>query len=68
MCDVVLGVSRGSAQLALRLNMARHRVDPLVSIGVRSGVLVTLTSVGSHYEGVVYDAVGQGYILTRLPL
>ena len=34
---------------------------PLVSMGVHSGVLAALTSVGSHYEGIDYDAVGQGY-------
>ena len=37
-------------------------MDPLVSAGVRSGMLVTLTSVGSHYDGVDYDVVGQGYL------
>jgi hypothetical protein len=36
-------------------------VDPLFSIGVRSGVLAALTSVSSHYEGIDYDTVGQGY-------
>jgi hypothetical protein len=36
-------------------------VDPLVSVGVHSGVVVALTSVGSHYKGVDYDAMGQGY-------
>ena len=28
---------------------------------VHSGVLAALTSVGSNYEGIDYDAVGQGY-------
>jgi hypothetical protein len=32
-----------------------------VSARVRSGVLAALTSVGSHYDGVDYDVVGQGY-------
>ena len=36
-------------------------MDSLVSIGVCSGMLAALTSVGSHYEGVDYNAVGQGY-------
>ena len=36
-------------------------MDPLVSAGVRSGMLVTLTSVGSHYDGMDFDAMGQGY-------
>ena len=61
MCDVVLGASQGCAQLALRLDEARYRVDPLVSTGVRSGVLMALMTVGSHYEGIDYDAMGQGY-------
>ena len=30
-------------------------------MGVHSGVLTALTSVGSHYEGVDYDIIGQGY-------
>ena len=33
----------------------------MVSAGVCSGVLAALTSVGSNYEGIDYDAVGQGY-------
>ena len=45
----------------LRLDEARHLVDRLVFEGVRSGVLAALTSVGSHYEGIDYDAMGQGY-------
>lgn len=61
MCDVMLCADRGSTQLALRLDEAHHRVDLLISVGVRSGVLAALTSVGSHYDGVDYDAVGQGY-------
>ena len=28
---------------------------------VHSGVLAALTSVDSNYEGIDYDAVGQGY-------
>ena len=61
MCDVMLGADQGSAQLALHLDEARHWVDPLVSTGVRSGVLMALMTVGSHYEGIDYDAMGQGY-------
>ena len=40
-------------------------MDPLVSTGVRSGVLAAMTSVGSHYEGIYYDAMGQGYSLRK---
>ena len=61
MCDVMLGASQGSTQLALCLDEAHKQVDPLVSAGVGSSVLAALTSVGSHYEGVDYDAMGQGY-------
>jgi hypothetical protein len=32
-----------------------------VSIGVHSGVLAALASIGSHYDGMDYDAMGQGY-------
>ena len=39
LCDVMLGVGRGSAQLASHLDEARCQVDPLVSVGVHSGVL-----------------------------
>ena len=47
MCDVMLGASQGSTQLALCLDEAHHQVDPLVSAGVGSSVLAALTSVGS---------------------
>ena len=36
-----------------------------MSTGVRSGMLVALTSVGSHYDGMDYHAVGQGYSLKK---
>jgi hypothetical protein len=40
-------------------------VDPLISEEVRCGVLATLTSVGSYYDGIDYDAMGQGYVLKK---
>ena len=43
------------------LDEAHHQVDPLVSTGVHSGMLEALTSIGSHYDGMDYRAVGQGY-------
>lgn len=61
LCDTVLGADQGNAQLALHLDEARLQVDPLISEGVHCGVLIALTSVGSHYDGIDYDAVGQGY-------
>lgn len=68
MYDVMVGASRGSTQLAPRLDEARYRVDLLVSAGVRSSVLTALTLVGSHYDGVDYDAVGGSLTLRSLPL
>ena len=32
-----------------------------MSTGVHSGMLEALTSIGSHYDGMDYRAVGQGY-------
>ena len=61
LCDAVLGAGWGSARLTLHHDEARHQLDSLISAGVQSGVLAALTSVGSHYEGVDYNAVGQGY-------
>ena len=40
-------------------------MDPLISEGVRCGMHVTLMSVGSHYDGVNFDAVGWGYALWK---
>lgn len=59
-CDVMLGAGRADSQLALCLDEARHRC--LISEGIHSGVLAALTSIGSHYNGVDFDAVGQGYM------
>ena len=33
-----------------------------MSAGVHSDVLAALTSVDSHYDGMDYDVVGQGYL------
>ena len=52
LCDVVLGVGRGNAQLVLHLDKVRLQVGPLISEGIHYGVLAALTSVGSHYDGV----------------
>ena len=40
-------------------------MDPLISEGVRNGMHVALMSVGSHYDGVNFDAVGWGYVLWK---
>ena len=40
-------------------------MDLLISEGIHSGVLVALMSVGSLYDGVDYDAMGQGYLLRK---
>ena len=61
LCDVVLGAGRGSAQLAHHLDEARFQVDSLISKGVRYGAHAALMSVGLHYDGVNFDAVGRGY-------
>lgn len=37
-------------------------MDLLISEGIHSGVLAALTSVGSHYNDIDYDVVGQGYL------
>jgi hypothetical protein len=65
LCDVVLGTSRGSPQLACRLDKARFQVDSLISEGVRCGAHAALTSVDSHYGGVNFDAIGRGYALGK---
>jgi hypothetical protein len=57
----MLGAGWGSSQLALLFDEARCLVEPLVFAGVHSGVFAALTSVGSHYDAVDYDAMGQGY-------
>ena len=60
LCDVVLGTNRGNTQLVSHLDEGRFQVDSLFE-GVRCGTLATLTSVGSHYGGVNFDAIGRGY-------
>ena len=35
-------------------------MDSLISEGVHRGAHVALTSVGSHYGGVDFDAIGRG--------
>ena len=64
--DVVLGTSRGSAQLAHRLDEAYFQVDSLISEGICCGAHVALTSVSSHYGGVDFDAIGRGYASGKL--
>jgi hypothetical protein len=54
----MLGTGRGNAQLALHLDNAFLQVDPLIFEGAHCGAHATLTSVGSHYGGVNFDAVG----------
>ena len=61
----MLGVGRGNAQLVLHLDKVRLQVGPLISEGIHYGVLAALTSVGSHYDGVDFEAVGQGYALKK---
>jgi hypothetical protein len=56
LCNIVLGASRGSAQLAPCLDEARLQVDSLISEGVRRGAHATLMLVGSHNGGVNFDA------------
>ena len=60
LCDVVLGTGQGSAQLASHLDEARLQVDSLISEGVRQGAHTALMSVGLHYGGVDFEAVGEG--------
>ena len=40
-----------------RLDKACLQVDLLISEGVRYGAHATLTSIGSHYGGVNFDAI-----------
>ena len=54
--DVVLGARRGSTQLACRLDEAHFQVDSLISEGVH---YAALTSVGSHYDDINFEAVGR---------
>jgi len=65
LCNTMLGIGRGNAHLALRLDEARLQVGPLISEGIHYGVLAALTSVGSHYDGIDFEAVGQGYALKK---
>ena len=58
----MLGIGQGDAQLALRLNEAHLLVDPLIAEGIHYGKHAALTSVGSHYGGIDFDAVGRGYM------
>lgn len=61
LCDAVLGAGRGSARLMLCHDKAHRQLDSLVFARVRSGVLMALTSVGSLYGSMDFNAVGQGY-------
>ena len=47
------------------LDETRPQVDSLIFNGVRCGAHAALTSVGSHYGSVNFDAVGQGYALGK---
>ena len=42
----------------LHLDEARLQVDPMISEGIHCDVHTALTSVGSHYGGIDFDAVG----------
>ena len=61
----MLSADRGSAQLSLHLDEAHLHVDSLISKGFHRGTLAALTSVGSHYNGVDFDVVGQGHAPRR---
>jgi len=61
----VLVAGRGDAQLALCLDEALPPCGPLISEGIHYGIDIALTSVDSHYIGVDFDAVGQGYALEK---
>jgi hypothetical protein len=47
------------------LDEAHLQVDSLISKGVHYGAHVALTSVGSHYGSINFDAVGQEYASGR---
>ena len=68
--DVVLGADRRNAQLVLRLDEARLQVDPLIFERIHGGIRAALTSVGLHYNGIDFDAVGPrgGPTTISLPL
>lgn len=40
-------------------------MDHLISKGIYYGVLATLTSVGSHNDGIDFEAIGQGYVSNK---
>lgn len=62
MCDVMLSIDRADTQLVLRIDETRLWADLLlISKGIHSGVLAALTSICSHYGGIDYNALGQGY-------
>jgi hypothetical protein len=66
MCDVMLGIDGADTQLVLHIDEARLRADLLlISEGICSGVHTALTSIFSHYGGIDYDALGQGYSLGK---
>ena len=58
--DIMLYADRGNAHLVPCLNEAHLHVDSLISKEVRRGAHTALTSVGSHYGGGDFDAVGRG--------
>lgn len=41
-------------------------MDLLISEGIRTGMLVALTLVGSDYDGIDFDAEGQGYSSSKV--
>jgi hypothetical protein len=49
-----------NAQLLPRLDEAHLHVDSLIFEGVRHGAHAALTSVGSHYGNIDFEAIGQG--------
>ena len=56
--DIMLCADRGNAQLVPCLNEAHLHVDSLISKEVCCGAHTALTSVGSHYSGSDFHAVG----------
>ena len=60
LCEVMLGVGRGTAHLPLCLNESCQHVDSLISEGFHRGALDALMSVGLHYNGVKFEVVGRG--------
>jgi hypothetical protein len=68
LCNTMLGVDRGNAQLALCLDEARLQVCPLSSEGIHYGVHAALMSVGSTMMVSILMSLGKDMRRTSLTM